>query len=110
MNKVSPGLGGRGTAMSIERKEHPKGHFEIGEMRIQKAHDGSFVIKHEMRLKKRHEGKEDYYGSYKEPETHTAQSKEELMKHVQKHFGGGKKAASEAETPEEEAAEGGEEE
>ena len=111
MATIKAGVGGRGTSTVIERKEHPKSHFEIGEMRIQKAHDGSFVIKHDMRLKKRHEGKgEEYMHSYREPETHTAQNPKELMAHVQKHLGGGKAAAAEAETPEEEMAEGGEEE
>ncbi len=111
MAKVSAGIGGRGTVTSMERKSHPNSHFEIGEMRIQKAHDGSFVIKHDMRLKKKHEGKgEEYMGSYREPETHTAASKEELMAHVQKHYGGKAKGKeSEPDANDENEAEEGDE-
>lgn len=91
--KVSAGLGGRGTAVSIERKEHPNSHFEIGSMRVEKAHDGSFVINHRMRLKKKHEGKEEFSHGYREEETHTAADGEQLMAHIAKHFSGKKKEA-----------------
>ena len=67
--KVRPGLGGRGTVTSIESMKHPNSHFEIGSMNIKKADDGSFVMEHRMELKKKHQGKEMYHGSYREPET-----------------------------------------
>ncbi len=89
MVKLTTGVGGRGTSMSMERKPHPNSHFELGHMRIERANDGSFVINHRMRLKKKHEGKGDEYsGGYREEETHTAGDTKELMAHVKKHFGG----------------------
>lgn len=112
MASLKHGLGGRGTSMTVDSSErHPSSHYEMGEMNIKKAHDGSFVMRHEMRLKKRHAGKagfeSGYMSEHPEPETHTAADGEELMKHVGKHFGV-KAKAKEEEEPEEEGGEEGE--
>ncbi len=96
--KVSPGVGGRGVAVSMERKEHPKSHFQMHRMEIEKASDGSYLMKHHVRLKAKHDKSENFYGGYKEPELHTAANADEMAAHVAKHFGAGKKkAAAEAE-------------
>jgi hypothetical protein len=60
----------------------------MNSMDIEKAADGSFVMKHHLSLKKKHESKDGFHGGYREPETHTAANAKELMAHVQKHFGG----------------------
>lgn len=93
MAKVKPGLGGKGTVMSMASAKHPDSHFEMNSMNIKKADDGSFVVEHRMQLKKKHEGKDMYHGSYREPEVHTAANEKDLMVHVGKHFGGKKVVA-----------------
>lgn len=85
--KVKPGLGGRGAVTSMESMKHPNSHFEIESMNIKRAHDGSFVMEHRMGLKKKHQGKDEFHGGYREPETHTAADEKELMAHVGKHYG-----------------------
>ena len=99
--KITAGMGGRGAVTTMERTEHPNSHFEMHEMRIEKAKDGSFAIHHHMRLKKKHEGKDEFRGGYREPELHTAGDAKELAAHVLKHFGGAKvaKAASQDSEP-----------
>lgn len=88
MASVKAGLGGKGAVTSIESSRHPDSHFEMASMNIKKADDGSFVVEHRMQLKKKHDGKNDgMVGSWREPEVHTAASKEDLMAHVGKHFG-----------------------
>lgn len=96
MARINPGLGGRGTVTTIERRPHPPSHFEMHEMRIQKADNGGFVVHHHLQLKKRHENKEDYMGGYKEPETHVVPNPQALMSHMKKHFGGTKVAPAAA--------------
>lgn len=96
MAKVKPGLGGKGTVMSMASTKHPDSHFEMNSMNIKKADDGSFVVEHRMQLKKKHEGKDMYHGSYREPEVHTAANGKDLMAHVGKHFGGMKAAKNDA--------------
>ncbi len=91
MSKITTGLGGRGTVTTIERKKHPKSHFEMTGMNIKKSDDGSFVIEHRTQLKKKYDNNEMYMGSYREPETHTAKDADELISHVSSHLS--KKAA-----------------
>lgn len=90
--KVSKGVGGRGSVATMDSARHPDNHFEMTGMNIKKADDGSYVIEHRKQLKKKHDGKNEFYGGYREPETHTAANHEELMAHIEKHFGGKKKA------------------
>lgn len=92
--KVEPGVGGRGVAVSIERKPHPESHFEAHEMRVEKNDDGTFNIRKHKRLKKHFENSENFTNSYREPETASAANVEEVMQHMQNHFGGGKKKAA----------------
>lgn len=116
MASVKVGLGGRGTATTMEREEpHPNSHFEMKEMHIKKAHDGSFIIRHEMGLKKSAVAKPGFDNSYmsreRESETHTAAGHKELMEHMKKHFGVAKpKAAPMPKPGDEEEGEKGEEE
>ncbi len=91
MNHVKAGVGGRGTVMEMDtHKPHPASHYEIGEMRVKKAQDGSFVIHHHMQLKKRHMAKPSFETGWDarnpEPEVHTAADHKELMAHMKKHF------------------------
>jgi len=96
MAKVTAGIGGRGTVTSIDRKRHPKSHFEMTGMNIKRADDGSFVIEHRRQLKKKYDDSEEYIGSYREPETHTAKDESELKSHIAKYMGGvGKESAAE---------------
>ena len=91
--KVSKGLGGMGAVTMAEPSmPHPNSHFEMKEMRIKKADDGSFVMEHRMELKKKHEGKSGYSHGYRDSETHTAANVKEVMAHVSQHFGGAKKS------------------
>ncbi len=93
MAKVTEGIGGRGSVTTIERKAHPKSHFEMTGMNIKKADDGSYVIEHRVQLKKKFDNMHDQYmGSYREPDTHTANNEAELKSHIEKHMKG--KAAS----------------
>ena len=87
MAKITPGVGGRGTVTVIERKKHPDSHFELGELRIEKAHDGSFIIKHHMRLKKQHQDSEEYMHGYRDEETHTTPDADGLVAHLRQQFG-----------------------
>ncbi len=97
-SSVKRGLGGQGTVATMESEaQHPSSHYEMKEMHIKKADDGSFVMRHEMGLKKRHMGKPGYSQGYRsenpEPEIHTAGNVAELMAHTKKHFGGKSKSA-----------------
>ena len=87
--KVSPGLGGRGSVVSMEQsKPHPAGHFEPDESHVRKMDDGTFSIRHEMKLKKKHQNKEGFHGSYPDPKTATAPNAAAMVANLKKHFGG----------------------
>lgn len=99
--KVRPGLGGMGAVTMMEpEKPHPANHYEINEMRIQKAKSGGYVIHHHMALKKKFAGKPGYQTGYEtrnpEPEMHTAADSKELMAHIKKHFGASKEMVPQA--------------
>jgi hypothetical protein len=95
--KISPGLGGRGSVVSMEQsKPHPANHFEPDESHVRKMDDGTFSIRHEMKLKKKHQGKEGFHGSYPDPKTATAPNAAAMVANLKKHFGGGKMAMAPA--------------
>ncbi len=90
--RVKTGLGGQGVVTMAEPNEpHPNKHFEMKTMRIEKAADGSFIIHHEMGLKKSAMGKAGYDNGYmsreRNDEVHTAAGPSELVAHIKKHFG-----------------------
>lgn len=105
MNRIKAGVGGAGTEMTMESQPHPPSHFEMHRMDVEKADDGSFVMKHRMRLKKKHEGKDGFHHGYMDDKVHTAANTKELMAHMQKHFGA-KMAPAGSSDAAEEAAEG----
>ena len=115
--KVSKGLGGIGAVTMAEpNMPHPNHHFEMKQMNISKAHDGSFVIKHELGLKKSAMAKPGFDSGYssreRDSETHTAAGPKELIAHIKKHFGAPakKKEVMPAASDEDEAGELDEEE
>lgn len=100
MQTLKPGVGGRGTSMTVdESKPHPASHYEVKRMEIEKAKSGGFSIRHHMGLKKRHMGKPGYEQDYEarnpDPEMHVAGNMAELKAHMEKHMGGGKMAEGE---------------
>lgn len=92
MERVKSGLGGRGTAMTMDSNmPHPASHYEVKEMRVKKAKSGGFTVTHEMGLKKRHEAKPGFETGYDsrhpESETHVVPDMKGMIAHMQKHFG-----------------------
>jgi hypothetical protein len=90
--KISKGVGGRGSVVSIERRPHPDSHFEPSEVRIRRLDDGTFNIRKEKRLKAKHDNSEGFMGSYREPEECSAGNCDEMMQKVGQHFGAKAKA------------------
>lgn len=77
---------GHDVRVKMERK-HPESHFEPTEFHVERAGDGSFMIKKHKALKKKFAAMEGYSGRYREPETATAADLNEAQQHMAAHYG-----------------------